>query len=103
MNCFLYRLVPPRQTFDRDMSENERAIMARHVAYWRDLAERGHVIVFGPVTDPNGSWGLAVVAAASAEDVHAFGLTDPAILTQLARFEVCAMPHAIVGKTRSVT
>ena len=56
MNYFLYRLIPPRPTFDKDMSEAEAAIMGRHVAYWQRLVERGTANVFGPVSDPSGAW-----------------------------------------------
>ena len=39
MNHFLYKLIPPRPTFDRDTSESERAIMGRHIDYWQDLTD----------------------------------------------------------------
>ena len=32
------------------------------------------------------------------EDARALGLGDPAVMSQLATFEVCAMPGAIVGR-----
>ena len=98
MSHFLYKLIPPRPTFDQDMSEAEAAIMGQHVAYWQEQTERGTAIVFGPVADPAGAWGLAVVDAASEEDARALGLGDPAVMSQLATFEVCAMPGAIVGR-----
>lgn len=98
MNHFLYKLIPPRPTFDRDMSESEQAVMARHVAYWQGLTERRTAIVFGPVSDPAGAWGLAVVAADTVTDVRALGDADPAVASGLARFEVCPMPGAIVAR-----
>ena len=45
------------------MSEAEAAIMGQHAAYWQGQTERGTAIVFGPVADPAGAWGLAVVDA----------------------------------------
>ena len=51
--------------------------MGRHVAYWQELAERGTAIVLGPVSDPAGAWGLAVVAAETNEQVRALGDADP--------------------------
>jgi uncharacterized protein len=98
---FLYKLIPPRPTFDRDMSEPEQAIMGRHVAYWQELTERRTAIVFGPVSDPAGTWGLAVVAAETDEQVRALGDADPAVASELARFEVCPMPGAIVARTQA--
>jgi hypothetical protein len=53
---FLYKLIPPRPTFDRDMNEAEATIMGQHAAYWQDQIERGSAIVFGPVADPARAW-----------------------------------------------
>ncbi len=97
MGHFAYKLIPPRPTFDRDMTEDEQAVMGRHIAYWRELAERGTALVFGPVSDPAGSWGLAVVQARSRSDVHALGIADPAVVGRVATFEVLEMPGAVVA------
>jgi uncharacterized protein len=101
MNHFLYKLIPPRPTFDHDMSEDEGAIMGRHVAYWQQLAERRTAIVFGPVSDPAGAWGLAVVQAETLPDVRALAYADPAVVSGLARFEICPMPDAIVAAAQA--
>jgi hypothetical protein len=61
MKYFLYKLIPPRPTFPQDMTELERKLMQEHVAYWKDLANRRIAIVFGPVSDPRGTYGLARV------------------------------------------
>ena len=95
MSHFLYKVIPPRPTFDRDMNEAEATIMGQHAAYWQDQIERGSAIVFGPVADPAGAWGLAVVDAESEEGVRTLGPADPAVTAQLARFEVYAMPGAV--------
>jgi uncharacterized protein YciI len=101
MNHFLYKLIPPRPTFDRDMNETEQAVMGRHVAYWQELTERGTAIVFGPVGEPAGTWGLAVVAAETMADVRALGDADPAVVSRVARFDVCPMPGAIVARAHA--
>jgi len=95
---FLYKLIPPRPTFALDMTEDEARIMGEHAAYWLPLAENGTVVVFGPVMDPAGTWGLAVIRAADERDVRAMGERDPAVTSRLATFEVCAMPATIVGQ-----
>jgi uncharacterized protein YciI len=82
------------------MNEAEQAIMGRHVAYWQALVERGTAMIFGPVSDPAGTWGLAVVAADAAEQVRALGEADPAVVSGVARFEVCPMHGAIVAPAR---
>ena len=97
MDHFLYKLLPPRRTFPQDMSDTEAAAMRDHVAYWQSLIARGRAIVFGPVHDPSGPWGLAVVRAASREEVDTIGGEDPAVTRANAAFEVCAMPGAIAA------
>jgi uncharacterized protein len=96
INHFAYKLIPPRPTFDTDMSHAEAAIMGQHVGYWQDLAQQGIAVVFGPVRDPAGTWGLAVVQAEAAADVRALGVDDPAVKSGMATFQVYAMPDAIV-------
>jgi uncharacterized protein len=98
MNTYLYKLLAPRATFAIDMSDAERAIMGQQVGYWKQLLERGTALVFGPVNDPAGSWGLAIVREDSENEVNELGEADPAITTGLARFEILSMPGAIVSE-----
>jgi hypothetical protein len=60
---FMIKYPPKRPTFALDMTEAEREIMGRHIAYWTDLMNRGHVLVFGPVMAPGGFYGLGIVEA----------------------------------------
>lgn len=98
MSHYLYKLLPPRPTFAADMTDEERAIMGQHVGYWQQQLDNGTALVFGPVNDPAGAWGLAVVTADSEQEVEALGHSDPAVSSKLAQFEVCAMPGAIVSR-----
>jgi uncharacterized protein YciI len=75
---YALKLLPSRPTFAQDMTPDERAIMLQHVAYWRDLMDKGMVIVFGPVMDPKGVYGLGVIEVDDEEQVHAFITNDPA-------------------------
>ncbi len=50
---------------------------------------------------PAGAWGLAVVAAETITEVRAVGDADPAVVSGLARFEVCPMPGAIVAQAQA--
>jgi uncharacterized protein len=61
MNYFLYRLIPPRPSFARDMTEAEATIMQEHFAYWLGLLEQRKVVVVGPVVDPKGTYGMALL------------------------------------------
>jgi uncharacterized protein YciI len=97
LRYFAYKLIPPRRTFAHDMTDAEAQVMGRHGAYWSDLVRQGTALVFGPVLDPDGTWGLAVVRAASSEDVEALGTGDPAVAEGVATFVVCDMPQTIVA------
>jgi uncharacterized protein YciI len=93
---FLYKLIPPRPTFDADMSDGEAAVMGQHVDYWKKLTERGTAVVFGPVGDPAGVWGLAVIEVEDEGEARDLGLNDPAVTSGVATFETHAMPATIV-------
>jgi uncharacterized protein YciI len=75
---FALKLVPSRPTFAQDMTPEERSIMQQHSAYWREFMDKGMVIVFGPVMDPRGAYGLGVIEVDNEEQVHAFIKNDPA-------------------------
>lgn len=94
---FFCRLVPPRPDFAWTLSEEERALMLRHGAYWREFMARGHVVVVGPVADPAGPWGLGVVRFADEAAARAFTDGDPTILSDLGfRFDVMPMLQVIL-------
>lgn len=89
---FVNRLIGPRPTFPMDISEAERAVMARHVAFWAPLVADGTVIVLGPVGDPAGAYGLGVVRTADAQANAAILAEDPAITSGLGfRYETAPM------------
>jgi uncharacterized protein YciI len=96
MSHFVYRLIPPRPTFPLDMSDEEAAIMGRHVSYWQELADRRIAVAFGPVADPAGGWGLGIVEAEAEADVEAIRDADPVVKTGLGTVEIYLMPGAIV-------
>ncbi len=55
--CYLYKLIPPRPSFFADQTDDERAIMARHVEYWAGNLAEGKAVALGPGLDPGGVWG----------------------------------------------
>jgi uncharacterized protein YndB with AHSA1/START domain len=96
LRYFMCRLVPPRPTFAMDMNAEEAEIMRRHVAYWRGLLDEGAAVVFGPVGDPQGPWGLGVLRAPSDEKLHAMRDADPVILSKSGfRYEILPMIRAL--------
>jgi uncharacterized protein len=75
---YFLKLNPPRASFALDMNDEERAVMVRHVAYWAPYVDDGTVIVLGPVMDPKGGFGVAVLAVDSDEQLRRLVDADPA-------------------------
>jgi uncharacterized protein YciI len=61
MKGFVFRLIPPRADFPFTMTEGERATMHRHGAYWSNLIAEGTAVAFGPVSDPEGPYGIGII------------------------------------------
>jgi uncharacterized protein YciI len=95
---FLIKLIPPRPSFAQDMTNDEKQLMQRHVAYWTALAETGVALVFGPVADPSGSYGIGVIEIEE-ERVADLTANDP-VTTSGCQFkhEAYAMPQVVVSK-----
>jgi uncharacterized protein YciI len=77
---YLYKLIPPRPTFHLDTTAEEKEIMGRHIAYWTALTDKGMAIVFGPVFDPAGVYGLGIIEVDSEDRARQIAAQDPAIL-----------------------
>jgi uncharacterized protein len=75
---FAIRLNPPRPSFSQDMSAEERAIMQKHIDYWREWMARGSVLAFGPVMDPKGAYGFGIVKVDDDSEIIGFVAGDPA-------------------------
>jgi uncharacterized protein YndB with AHSA1/START domain/uncharacterized protein YciI len=94
---FLCRLVSPRPTFAQDMNEREASAMREHATYWKKMAELGVAVVFGPVLDPKGVWGLGIVEAKDESEVRALQADDPAIKSEIGlSYETLPLLRAIV-------
>src|SRR5690349_18558564 len=91
MATFVFRLIAPRPTFALDMSDEEKAIMGRHGAYWQAHIDSGDMVVFGPVLGESGSWGLGVIEADDEEQLRAFAAGDPAVTSGTAEVEIGKM------------
>jgi uncharacterized protein YciI len=91
MSTFVFRLNAPRPTFALDMTDEERDIMGRHAAYWQPFIDSGQMVIFGPVLDTTGSWGLGVVEADDEDELRAFAASDPVVITGTGQIEVGKM------------
>ncbi|OJV17458.1 MAG: hypothetical protein BGO21_13405 [Dyadobacter sp. 50-39] len=95
---FFFRLVAPRPTYHLDMSETERAIMLQHIDYWTMLTDEGTSLLFGPVLDPKGPFGMAVMEVSSEEEAHQLVRTDPVIAAGICTYELSPMRIGSIRK-----
>lgn len=91
MTTFVFRLKAPRATFALDMTDEEREIMGQHAAHWRPYVDSHEMVVFGPVLDDTGSWGLGVIEAEDEDALRAFAARDPAVTSGTADIEIGKM------------
>jgi uncharacterized protein YciI len=75
---FALKLLPRRPDFAQTMTDEERAIMYQHIAYWKVYLDKGVVLVFGPVLDPAGAYGLGIVCVDGEDQVKELIAHDPA-------------------------
>jgi uncharacterized protein YciI len=83
MPQFFCKLIAPRPTFPFDMSESEKAVMGRHAAYWAQMCRDGKVLVYGPVLEPNGPFGMGVFEATDAAEVGRWLEADPVMQAKI--------------------
>lgn len=94
---FLCRLIPPRADFMTTMTDAERQIMRAHVGYWTERLATGEALLFGPVADPAGGYGIGVVRVGSEAELLALREADPAVQARIGfRYEVLPMPQVVV-------
>jgi uncharacterized protein len=96
---FFVKLIPRRATFPGDMTPDEREIMLQHRDYWADLMHKKIVIVFGPVMDPAGVFGMGVIESEDEATVRSLLDKDPAIV--LNHYEIFPMRAVHPGQTSS--
>jgi uncharacterized protein YciI len=92
MPHYFCKLTPPRPGFPADITPDEAALMGTHAAYWRARMDEGAVVVFGPVSDPAGAYGILVLQLPEGADPQPLVDADPVILAGAGfRFEVHPM------------
>lgn len=95
---FLCRLLPPRGDFMQTMTADERAIMVQHVGYWTGKVETGNALVFGPVADPKGGYGIGIIKTATMADMEALRDADPAMQANVGfSYDILPMPRIVIA------
>lgn len=96
MSYFLMRLLPPRPDFMQTIAPEELELMKQHGQYWRDQLVAGKIIVFGPVADAAGGWGMGVLRVSNLDEAKALTAQDPVMLSGAGfRYEHLPMPQAV--------
>ena len=92
---FAVQLLPSRPDFAQTMTDEERGIMMQHLAYWTDQMNKGNVVVFGPVLDPKGVYGLGIVSVDDETQLADLIDNDPA--GKINRYEFYPMQAVVSG------
>jgi uncharacterized protein YciI len=93
---FVLHLLPSRSDFAQTMTEEERAIMMKHVAYWTEIMNQGKVLAFGPVLDPNEIYGLGIISVDNEQEVKELIANDPA--GKINKYEYFPMKAVVPAK-----
>jgi len=97
VNLFLVRLIPPRADFAQTLTDDEQHMMDLHGTYWEQLRNGGHVVVYGPVADPEGVWGLGVLRCADRAEALALAEADPSVEAGVNTVEVAEIMGGVTG------
>jgi uncharacterized protein YciI len=98
LKSWFVRLIPPRPTFDKDMTDAEQKLMEQHFVYWKDQFARGVCVFGGPVFDPKGVYGVLAIRAATEDEARSLASADPSVKAGLNRIEVAEMRIAFLPK-----
>jgi uncharacterized protein YciI len=93
---FVLYLLPPRPNFAQSMTDEERAIMMKHVVYWTEIMNQGKVLAFGPVLDPKEVYGLGIISVDNEQEVKDFIANDPA--ATINKYEYFQMKAVVPAK-----
>ena len=88
---FFMKLIPPRTTFPGDITPEEMATMKRHADYYAAQFQVGRVLIYGPVMDTAGAYGMGVLDVDTEAEARQIVEADPSITEGLNRFELWPM------------
>jgi hypothetical protein len=90
---YYLKLNSPRGTFPQDISPGEAKTMAEHSVYWKKLLDEKTCLIYGPVLDPKGFYGIGIVCVENEEQVRSLIENDPA--NSLGKYEFYQMKAII--------
>jgi uncharacterized protein YciI len=73
--------------------------MGQHAVYLTALQEKGKVVLFGPVGDPTGTWGLGILECVDEAEARSITANDPTVKSnQGFSYDVCPILRANLRK-----
>lgn len=72
--------------------------MLQHIDYWTMLTDVGTSLLFGPVLDPKGAFGMAIMEVASEEEADGIVQKDPVIAAGICTYELAPMRIGAIRK-----
>ena len=93
---FALKLNPSRRDFAQTMTAEEKDIMQQHIVYWKAYMDKGVMLIFGSVLDPNAVYGLGIVAVYTEDQVKELIDNDPA--SKINIYEYHPMIAMVQGK-----
>src|ERR1700722_3237007 len=98
---FFMRLVAPRPIFPGSMTPEEVALMKEHVVYVGKAFETGMVLAYGPVLDPAGAFGIALLEVENLAEAEDWARKDPSIVGGMNTFTLAPMRIAASQGSRA--
>ncbi|HEY0701986.1 MAG TPA: YciI family protein [Candidatus Acidoferrales bacterium] len=100
---YFMRLVPPRPIFPGSMTPEELALMGRHKEYVAKAFDAGKVLAYGPVLDPAGAFGIALLEMNDLAEAEDFARNDPSITGGMNTFTLAPMVIAAAQASKAPT
>ena len=88
---YYFKLIPPRPTFPKDMTDQESGLMEAHGAYFAQQFDAGKLLLYGPVMAPDGAFGVGILEVADEAEARQFAENDPSVRAGMNRFEFYPM------------
>jgi uncharacterized protein len=88
---YFLKLIPPRPDFSATMTEQEKMIMQEHIVFWQELMARNICVVYGPVFDPDGAYGIGIIEVEDEATVKDIQKNDPSVKKGVNRIEIFPM------------
>jgi uncharacterized protein YciI len=98
---FFMRLIAPRPVFPGSTTADELALMGQHKDYVAQAFDAGKVLAYGPVLDPAGAFGIALLEVDDLAEAENFARKDPSIVAGMNTFTLTPMFIAASQKSKA--